>query len=205
MVNRTARYNRRWANPREGQRPCPMSPASWVRLNRAIRLLPESSCRWSMRNCESWPLRRWPRRSLGRRCRPQRWCTRPICNWWGTRPTSIGTAGAISWRSGRGDAAHPAQSRAQKAAEKRGADWDRLTLEAIAVPGGVDPSEFMALNDLFDQLAAMDAQAGEIAKLRIFAGLTVPEIAAALNLGRRTVDRQWAFARAWLRTQVSAG
>ena len=93
----------------------------------------------------------------------------------------------------------------EKAAEKRGADWDRLTLEAIAVPGGVDPSEFMALNDLFDQLAALDAQAGEIAKLRIFAGLTVPEIAAALNLGRRTVDRQWAFARAWLRTQVSAG
>ena len=37
-------------------------------------------------------------------------------------------------------------------------------------------------------------------KLRIFAGLTIPENAAALNLGRRTVDRQWAYASAWLRT-----
>ncbi len=108
------------------------------------------SCRWSTTNCASWPLRRWPRRSLGRRCRPQRSCTRPICNWWGTRRTSIGTTGAISLCSGRGDAAH-LLDHWRKGRRETGADWDRLTLEAIAVPGGVDPSEFMALNDLFDQ------------------------------------------------------
>jgi RNA polymerase sigma factor (TIGR02999 family) len=91
-----------------------------------------------------------------------------------------------------------------KATDKRGADWSRVTLEAIAVPGGVDPAELIAFNDLFEQLAASDSQAGEIAKLRIFAGLTVPEIAEVLNLAPRTVDRQWAFARAWLRTHVQA-
>jgi RNA polymerase sigma factor (TIGR02999 family) len=91
-----------------------------------------------------------------------------------------------------------------KATAKRGADWGRVTLEAIAIPGGIDPAELIAFNDLFDQLAESDPQAGEIAKLRIFAGLTVPEIAEVLNLGPRTVDRQWAFARAWLRTQVRA-
>jgi len=91
-----------------------------------------------------------------------------------------------------------------KATEKRGADWGRVTLEAIAIPGGIDPAELIAFNDLFDQLAKSDPQAGEIAKLRIFAGLTVPEIAEVLNLGPRTVDRQWAFARAWLRTHVRA-
>ena len=92
-----------------------------------------------------------------------------------------------------------------KATEKRGADWGRVTLDAVAIPGGIDPGELIALNDMFDQLASRDSQAGEIAKLRIFAGLTVPEIAEVLNLGRRTVDRQWAFARAWLRTQISKG
>jgi len=91
-----------------------------------------------------------------------------------------------------------------KATEKRGADWGRVTLEAIAIPGGIDPAELIAFNDLFDQLAEADPQAGEIAKLRIFAGLTVPEIAEVLKLGPRTVDRQWAFARAWLRTHVTA-
>ena len=91
-----------------------------------------------------------------------------------------------------------------KATAKRGADWDRVTLEAIAIPGGIDPAELIAFNDLFEQLAESDPQAGEIAKLRIFAGLPVPESAEVLNLGPRTVDRQWAFARAWLRTHVRA-
>jgi RNA polymerase sigma factor (TIGR02999 family) len=91
-----------------------------------------------------------------------------------------------------------------KATVKRGVDWARVTLDAITVPGGIDPAELIALNDVFDRLAERDPQAGEIAKLRIFAGLTVPEIAEVLDVGRRTVDRQWAFARAWLRTQLSS-
>jgi RNA polymerase sigma factor (TIGR02999 family) len=90
-----------------------------------------------------------------------------------------------------------------KATEKRGGDWGRVNLEAVETAGGIDPAELIALNDAFEQLAGLDSQAGEIAKLRIFAGLTVPEIAEIFNVSRRTVDRQWAFARAWLRTQVS--
>ena len=85
-----------------------------------------------------------------------------------------------------------------KATAKRGGDWARVTLDAITIPGGIDPAELIAFNDVFDQLVERDPQAGEIAKLRIFAGLTVPEIAEVLDIGRRSVDRQWAFARAWL-------
>jgi RNA polymerase sigma factor (TIGR02999 family) len=89
-----------------------------------------------------------------------------------------------------------------RAAGKRGGDWHRVTLESVAIPGGTDPATLIAFNDLFEQLEQRDPQAGEIAKLRIFAGLTVPEIAAAMGIAPRTVDRQWAFARAWLRTHV---
>ena len=89
-----------------------------------------------------------------------------------------------------------------KATEKRGGDWGRVTLDAVIMPGGIDPADFIAFNDLFEQLAARDSQAGMIARLRIFAGLTVPEIADVLGIGARTVDHQWAFARAWLRTHL---
>jgi RNA polymerase sigma factor (TIGR02999 family) len=90
-----------------------------------------------------------------------------------------------------------------RATAKRGVDFSRVTLDAIVVPGAVDPADLVAFNELFEQLIQHDPHAGQIAKLRIFAGLTVPEIASVLNIGRRTVDRQWAFARAWLRSQLS--
>ena len=89
-----------------------------------------------------------------------------------------------------------------RATSKRGGDWNRVTLETITIPGSIDPAAMIEFNDLFEQLQEHDSQAGEIARLRIFAGLTVPEVAAALNIAPRTVDRQWAFARAWLRTHV---
>ena len=90
-----------------------------------------------------------------------------------------------------------------KATAKRGADWQQVSLDAFTIPGGIDPAGLIAFNDLFEELAERDPQAGEVAKLRIFAGLTIPDIADALNLSPRTVDRQWAFARAWLRTHLS--
>ena len=40
--------------------------------------------------------------------------------------------------------------------------------------------------------------------MRYFVGMTVPEIAAALELAPRTVDRHWAFARAWLKRTIRA-
>ena len=91
-----------------------------------------------------------------------------------------------------------------RATEKRGGDWGRVTLDAITTPAGVDPSELLAIDETLKQLEEQDARAGEIAKLRIFAGLTVPEVAEVMGIGRRTVDRQWAFARAWLRTHLEA-
>ena len=90
----------------------------------------------------------------------------------------------------------------EKATAKRGAAWGRVTLDAVTAPGGLDPGELIAIDDALEHLQRQDSRAAEIAKLRIFAGLTVPEIAESLNVGRRTVDRQWAFARAWLRTQL---
>ena len=55
----------------------------------------------------------------------------------------------------------------------------------------------------FPGLSEQDPRAASLVKLRIFAGLTQDEAATALGVVRRTADRDWAFARAWLFRQLS--
>jgi hypothetical protein len=50
--------------------------------------------------------------------------------------------------------------------------------------------------------AAAGGPAAELVKLRYFAGLTLPETAAALGLAPRSADRLWAYAKAWLRRAI---
>ena len=69
---------------------------------------------------------------------------------------------------------------------------------AMAVPS----EELLAVNDALAALALEDPQAAEVVQMRYFVGMTVPEIAAALDLAPRTVDRHWAFARAWLKRAI---
>lgn len=69
---------------------------------------------------------------------------------------------------------------------------------AVAVPS----DELLAVNDALAALALEDPQAAEVVQMRYFVGMTVPEIAVALDLAPRTVDRHWAFARAWLKRTI---
>ena len=69
---------------------------------------------------------------------------------------------------------------------------------AIAAPS----EELLAVNDALAALALEDPQAAEVVQLRYFVGMTVPEIATALDMAPRTVDRHWAFARAWLKRTI---
>ncbi len=92
----------------------------------------------------------------------------------------------------------------EKATAKRGGDWKQVTLDKIAVPGGIAPDKLLEIDEILERLAVEDSRASEIAKLRIFAGLTIPEIAEVLNIGKRTVDREWSFVRVWLRTQLES-
>jgi len=71
---------------------------------------------------------------------------------------------------------------------------------AMAVPS----EELLAVNDALETLALEDPQAAEVVRMRYFVGMTVPEIADALELAPRTVDRHWAFARAWLKRAIRA-
>ncbi len=60
----------------------------------------------------------------------------------------------------------------------------------------------LAIDDALERLAVDDPAAAEVVKLRYFAGLTIEETAAALNISVRTVNRHWTYARAWLYQQL---
>ncbi len=62
--------------------------------------------------------------------------------------------------------------------------------------------DLLLLDDALERLAAEDATAVEIIKLRLFVGLSVEEAAEALGLPRATAYRHWTFARAWLRCEL---
>jgi RNA polymerase sigma factor (TIGR02999 family) len=91
----------------------------------------------------------------------------------------------------------------EKIAQKRGGDRRRLALEAAGDVAAAPPEDLLALDEALEQLARLDATASQLVKLRYFAGLSVEEAAAALNLAVATAYRHWTFARAWLHAHMA--
>jgi RNA polymerase sigma factor (TIGR02999 family) len=89
-----------------------------------------------------------------------------------------------------------------KGRAKRGGDWQRVDFEQLDVATSVSPDQLVALDEELERLAAIDHLAGEIVKLRYFAGLALDEAAEALNISTATGYRHWAYARAWLRNEL---
>jgi RNA polymerase sigma factor (TIGR02999 family) len=77
---------------------------------------------------------------------------------------------------------------------------DELHESRIAMTAPSD--ELLAVNDALAALEQEDPQAAEVVQMRYFVGMTVPQIATALDMAPRTVDRHWAFARAWLKRRI---
>jgi RNA polymerase sigma factor (TIGR02999 family) len=86
----------------------------------------------------------------------------------------------------------------KKVAGKRGGGRRRVPLDdvEVAAPEGAD--DLLDLDQALSDLEKTDRTAAELVKLRYFAGLTLREAAAALNLAPRSADAIWAYARAWL-------
>lgn len=63
--------------------------------------------------------------------------------------------------------------------------------------------EILAVGESIEKLAREDPLAAELVKLRYFVGMTASEAAAALGISPRASDRLWAYARTWLRVEIS--
>jgi RNA polymerase sigma factor (TIGR02999 family) len=85
--------------------------------------------------------------------------------------------------------------------DKRGGGFRRTTLDDATLPDRA--SDMLALDEALTQLAACDALKAEIVELRFFGGLSVEETAVTLKMAQRSVEREWTFARAWLRRELA--
>ncbi|OWK39981.1 sigma-70 family RNA polymerase sigma factor [Fimbriiglobus ruber] len=92
----------------------------------------------------------------------------------------------------------------RKRREKNGGMLERVDLcEAPAAADSDAPlRDLVALDEALTRLAAVDPQAARLVELRRFGGLTIPEAAKTLGVSPRTANRVWAFARAWLHSDL---
>lgn len=84
-----------------------------------------------------------------------------------------------------------------RAAVKRGGDA-KVAFDDVVVGTAPLNVDVLALDAALEKLASLDARQSRLVELRFFAGLTVEETAAALDIAPITVKRDWALARAWL-------
>lgn len=86
---------------------------------------------------------------------------------------------------------------------KRGGGATQVTLGAAdAASPEPDAVDVLALDDALARLAVLDPRKARLVDLRYFAGLSIPEAAAALGVSQATVGREWAVARMWLRREL---
>jgi RNA polymerase sigma factor (TIGR02999 family) len=86
---------------------------------------------------------------------------------------------------------------------KRGSGRPRQELDLEAFLEDDAPADdLIDLDEAIARLEGIDAQAGALVKLRLFAGLTIEEASSALGISRRTAERDWTFARTWLFGQL---
>ena len=85
-----------------------------------------------------------------------------------------------------------------KGRKKRSGHWQEVDLDRVLVADRASDDELVAIDDALQELAQKNAPCAELVKLRFFTGLTLDEAAAAMGIARRTANRYWAFARAWL-------
>jgi RNA polymerase sigma factor (TIGR02999 family) len=87
---------------------------------------------------------------------------------------------------------------------KRGSEPLRLSISTADRIGRKPDLDLVALDDALKRLAALNPQHSDTVELRFFGGLTIEETAAAMGVSHATVERDWSFARAWLRREMSA-
>ena len=91
----------------------------------------------------------------------------------------------------------------KRATWKRGRGRNRLDVD-VGDLADDRHREILAMNELLDGLAAVDAEAATLVQLRYFGGLDMAEVAAALGISLRSAGRRWTFARAWLARELGA-
>jgi RNA polymerase sigma factor (TIGR02999 family) len=91
----------------------------------------------------------------------------------------------------------------RKGRQKRGGDRrQRVDLDSQDLVSQTTPDELLLLDDALAALTVEEPEAGQLVKLRYFAGLSVEQAAELLGLSRTTAYEHWAYARVWLHAEL---
>ena len=85
---------------------------------------------------------------------------------------------------------------------KRGGEFQRVDFDHALEVEVADDQKILAINDALQQLAERSPRLAQIVECRFFAGYSERETAQALDISERTVQRDWATARAWLQRRM---
>lgn len=85
---------------------------------------------------------------------------------------------------------------------KRGGQLERVDVASVELPSPMPDEDLLALDEALDRLAESDSRAAELVKLCFFGGLTQEQAAQHLGVSLSTVERTWAYARAWLFREI---
>jgi RNA polymerase sigma factor (TIGR02999 family) len=86
----------------------------------------------------------------------------------------------------------------RKSRLKRGGGQDRVDINDLDLAAVTPDDKVLLIDEAMEKLQAEDAEKARIVMLKFFGGLTNQEVACSLDVTERTVERQWAFAKAWM-------
>jgi len=87
---------------------------------------------------------------------------------------------------------------------RHGGNAGQVDVDEIEIAAPATEEVLIQLNDALEELAQRSPDQAALVKLRFFAGFSEPEIAGILNLSERSVQREWAYAKAWLFERIEA-
>lgn len=90
-----------------------------------------------------------------------------------------------------------------KQRSKRGGGGVMMDIADVDPAAKANDVDLIELDDALAELAAIDERQARVVELRFFGGMTLDEIAAVLNVSRRSIDRDWSVARTWLCFRLS--
>ena len=96
-----------------------------------------------------------------------------------------------------------ARGRVKRGGDGQGRPANRVPLSIVDLAADESSDEILVLEEAFCRLEKEDPEAAQVVRLRLYAGLSVDETAAALGISPSGVDREWAYARAWLHKAIS--
>lgn len=93
----------------------------------------------------------------------------------------------------------------RRQAAKRGGSQTEIALDDANPSEKPRQLDFLVLDEALTRLGGIKPRYAQIAELRYMAGLTIDETAETLNVSHATIEREWGFARAWLRRELRSG